>query len=281
MFRIMKPNLDCVAIEIGKTLFSCVDSTHSAQRIGAVEAFSNLGAKCSERGTLEELVQLTREKMRDGRKLGTDQRSCIVQSQCSSHLVVLPVWCCLFVTACLLLPVWCCLFVTSCLVLLPVCYFLSGAASCLLLSVWGCLFVAACLLLPVWCCLFVAACLLLPVWCCLFVTSCLVLLPVCYFLSGAACVTSCLVLLVCYFLSGAACDYLFVTSCLGLLICYFLSGAASCLVLPVWGCLFVISCLGLLVCYFLSGTFLSCELPTPNLPSHPIHFLFLYKAISL
>ena len=91
MFRVTKKNLDCVAVDMGKTLLSCVDSTHSTQRMDAVEAFGNLVKNCTTQAALDGLLDLTREKMANGKKLGIEQRSSIVQSKESCPVMF--IWC--------------------------------------------------------------------------------------------------------------------------------------------------------------------------------------------
>lgn len=89
MCQLVAVDLDAIAVELGTTLCSLLDSTHESHRQGAVVAFQCLSVKCSSEKTAKQLLSLLSERTAASRRAGAEQRSAFVTGGCSTTTAAL------------------------------------------------------------------------------------------------------------------------------------------------------------------------------------------------
>ena len=104
MCQLLAVDLDAIAVDLGTTLCSLLDSTHESQRQGAVVAFRCLSVKCSSAQAALDLLALLSERIAASRRAGADQRSAFVTGGVFHHTLHFSLCCgeitCASSTAC-------------------------------------------------------------------------------------------------------------------------------------------------------------------------------------
>lgn len=84
MLQLLTIDLDAIAVDLGTTLCSLLDSTHESHRQGAVVAFCCLSMKCGSKQAATDLLALLHERTKASKRAGAEQRSALVTGRCSS-----------------------------------------------------------------------------------------------------------------------------------------------------------------------------------------------------
>lgn len=84
MVQLLTIDLDAIAVDLGTTLCSLLDSTHESHRQGAVVAFCCLSMKCGSKQAATDLLALLAERTKASKRAGAEQRSALVTGWCSS-----------------------------------------------------------------------------------------------------------------------------------------------------------------------------------------------------